>query len=189
MTILNFVVAPNRVTLCMDTAGNDPDTGRPGHVSKMLHLPHANVLFAMRGPVGALHDCAQRCNFAMLPNFDEVAWQVFRDEPEVPQPPLMDFFAFGWSDKLNAMAAIGYTFAGGPGRPSIAQYDSCFAPWSEDLGPLPMASTSTVVDAVARQISWGTSAMPGVSWGGSLLVAELTQNGLNVTRRPLAGWQ
>jgi len=211
VSILNVWRDEQRLLLAVDTraAVIDPDgalsrsaglePGQPLHVSKMLPLPAAHCVLAVRGsgvmPAAVFSACLGIPNAhfdllrtAMLPVL-AAGMAALRASPMAAPGNQLDakqeVMLVGWSQRANAPGAAFYVKHVDSDHFVAMQGDdwaSHAAPWDDAWGVLPDGDSHEAMLRLAReQVRLQRVATPGLPFGGRLLVAEITRKAITIT--------
>ncbi|QNK00982.1 hypothetical protein [Dyella telluris] len=203
MSLLNCYVAEDRALVSVDTcmapisSGNAADLARRAHGSKLLALPHANVVLAARGEQNFFNWLASDLNRAMLDGYDAMAermqslldknLEAFMEVVAKPQGvdsfPGAEILMVGWSRATNRMQAAVWKCDHGEKAFRVARV----APWMASPNPgyaeLPSPPDSAErMTAIARdQVELLRSLPVSVAVGGRLLLAEVTRDAVSIS--------
>ncbi|MEJ7685689.1 MAG: hypothetical protein WKG52_01070 [Variovorax sp.] len=189
MSLLNVWLSETKALIATDTESLGQD-GVYHEGSKMLHLPHANVVVGGRG-----HNIFLNVVFSMLHmgrgGFDEyesempsmLAQAIAYLEPQqaafLTTIHAQEIVLVGYSRSLGRMHCVAYESKDQTGF-KVTQIDQAFlSPWAESWG-MPMKA-STPQDArivCTEQVVNGKATDPDAPLGGRLLLAELTRHEL-----------
>lgn len=191
MSLLNCHVQSDRVLVAVDTRVGSPDSRVESHASKLLTLPHANVVLAMRGELAIFNWMCVELNISVATDFDAMAsamgdllcrihgqrMEVFPDNPFAG----LEILLAGWSTALGRMQAVRWqrwpgdkAFRVGPVSPWVMSPDPGYAesPAAPDNADRMAAVARDQVDLLRK--------FSGVVVGGRLLLAELTRDSLAI---------
>lgn len=181
MSLLNVWVSPERAMVAVDTDGINP-AGQHFGMSKLLVLPHAEIVFAFRGDRRFMHDLFSRFYLAACDvDFDAVMAAMpqmlasvilgFREASAAPQP--YEVAVVGWSASESRLRGFWCT-----GRTDEDDWDreeiegARITPWR-----LPNLKITPNVEGMQelgkQQATWLRA--DGDAGGGRLLVAQLTR--------------
>ncbi|QNK00729.1 hypothetical protein [Dyella telluris] len=202
MSLLNCFIAEDRALVAVDTcmapivSGNAADLARRAHGSKILTLPHANVVLAARGEMNFFNWLASDLNRAMLDGYDAMAermqslleknLEAFMEVVAIPHGvasfPGAEILMVGWSRATNRMQAAVWKCDPGEKAFRVARV----VPWMASPNPgyaeLPSPPSSAErMTAIARdQVDLLRSLPVAVAVGGRLLLAELTRDSISI---------
>lgn len=191
MSILNVLVTPKRALIAVDTDSLDLDGSR-SNFSKLLTIPHARVVLAIRGDRRFLFDMFKAYFLGTrLENFDQVIEAApsmlasvltgFREEGAHGKYQLV---IAGWSPKRGRVAGWYYLGDIDSDDCDIEELGARIIPWEfPDQAPVP-SSPETVQAIAARQVDWLRAR--GAAGGGNLLLATLEEHRLMIERFPIA---
>jgi hypothetical protein len=108
MSLLNFWTDQENALLCVDTLGSYAETGRTGHMSKAVVIPHLNAVLACRGDLALLYRLAARSAGATtieqlvseVPNLAEAA-----EQGQGASALGTEFALVGWSPMAGQMTS------------------------------------------------------------------------------------
>lgn len=189
MSLLNAWITPQEAIVAVDTDGIGPD-GQRMPSSKLMYVPHANAVLAVRGQYAALKLVfLQALN---LETFDDLADALpdlaQASEMAMPGSVLVEgvaagneFVAVGWSDRLQRMVGRQCVRRGDMPEYTAVEIDRHISPWGEwasGITPVPQA----VGDIARAQVAWMERTFPNAACGGNLLVASLGRDSLMIRR-------
>ncbi|TDU31316.1 hypothetical protein DFR24_0680 [Panacagrimonas perspica] len=202
MTILNWHCSKTSAIVLADTMGKFPD-GKLSPISKVLYLPHSNLVVGGRGISELQQHVGNKLSWAAQ-DYDEALTIL----PTVIAEVVTQFRQLpAWQDNEHlraeptAVVVIGYsqkdsrfraTFAKADSLESPFSFrveDSCTAPPQDDTGSPPEVNGDTpskMLSIARRQYARASEKYPGESFGGQFIVAEMTVNGTRFSRRPIA---
>lgn len=205
MSICSYWIWKDIAIVAVDTVCTHSHLG-VGTMSKMVSLPHANVLLAHRGITKLAAAAYLRISTTMkLDSFDKIDADLpaifedidafVRDNPDVLDLDSgLELFLFGWSDRLGRMAGSVYTYAPGKidggfrytpaddnGCDIVPSSDEMFAegcqlPNTHDGDAFELA----MMDLCRRQVAYGNEIKNGIYFGGELLVAHLCRGSVTI---------
>lgn len=201
MSILNAWRSEHRALVGVDTCGlrlAGPEVMTQYDVSKMLLLPHANVVFAARGSqrlLAAVFDlCSEQPNFDVIESHlkditgiaVDLTTRLARNAGLTNPPPDLfniEFIVCGWSEQRRSMTIV--LCRQSAEAPAVLEpVDDCvLAPWDiEDLGEYIFPNSIDTMMSVARtQAAFlQRKALPNVAFGGRFLIAELWSDGCQI---------
>ncbi|VTU29453.1 hypothetical protein H6CHR_03198 [Variovorax sp. PBL-H6] len=203
MSLFNVWVSPTKAMVIVDTEVKAQD-GRYFEGSKMLTLPHANIVVAARGNTLFLSTLFSLLHVAQCTRCDDFEALMFSALKTTTDQlkTLEQTFAFKHSIYDNEVALVGYShYYGGmhcvayesrdeTGFTAQEISDAYYAPWDESWGPAPTGfPTPGIARAIAsEQMADLLQMHPDKPFGGRLLLAELTREDIKVcTGSPLTG--
>ncbi|WP_201312896.1 hypothetical protein [Dyella sp. EPa41] len=202
MSVLNCFVAEDRALVSVDTcmapisSSNAADLARRAHGSKLLALPHANVVLAARGEMNFFNWLASDLNRAVLDGYDAMAermpslleknLEVFMAAVAKPQGvdafPGAEIVMVGWSRATNRMQAAVWKCDHGEKASRVARVASWMAspnPGYAEL-PAPPDSAERMTTIARDQVELLRSLPVAVAVGGRLLLAEVTRDSISI---------
>jgi hypothetical protein len=203
MTINNLWLEDDRALLAVDTACVGDD-GRQFHGTKLSVLAHAQCVIAGAGTHQALHVIAVTAlQSPEVADFDSAADFVAQGinatfanlaahVPGMANLQKQEVHLVGFSRRQQRMAAV--SFKQESMQQGFARVDvtgGFLLPWGEQLGSPPddLSTDDAMAALMHRQIMFTAKHHPqhlaGV--GGSMIVAEITRNAIELRRRPLVG--
>ncbi|RYF76695.1 MAG: hypothetical protein EOO22_01320 [Comamonadaceae bacterium] len=197
MTLLNYWITPKKAIVAVDTQAmilEAPDSLRD--LSKMLYLPHANVILAGRGSVDMLYLAYIRLlqigtHFDMIRDLLDAHLTTFAKDAKMQMErhgtalPAMrqELLLVGYSDSSSSMQVRLFTIdlegavtsddRRHDARPSIAH--PVQGQWLKNPN-----SIGAMHRLACEQVVWADTDGSGASFGGRLLYAELTKDSLNM---------
>lgn len=196
MSLLNVHIKPARALIAVDTQAQVFGSDGRTEASKLLLMPHLNIVMAARGDLAffsMVFSCAHRS--PANHDFDQLAADMSDSLPVIlkqhgvamstwgidPCGVESEICIVGWSRKLCRMA--GMTYERWPGQQEFTTTE--IDPWR--IGPNAQWSTTPAVDtieamqSVARdQVKFMRKHHPQAAIGGRLLVAELTRDAMTI---------
>jgi hypothetical protein len=203
VSLLNVWIEPGRALVAVDTAGamfSASELVARTEASKMLHLPHQNVILAARGETyffgfvfGAIH------HGGLGNDFDELESGIAAALPSLLQQYLLyqgtggldrsnmeiELVLVGFSKKRNRMAGCAYELWPGDSAFKATGIDLWrIGPWDAGWPKAPMPNDDLMMRLIARdQVKHMRATHPDCAIGGRLLMAELGPE--NVTIVPI----
>lgn len=209
MSLINACIARDHAVVVMDTQARAmwPTPGPFFDVSKMLPLPHANVLLAGCGSVEFIASLQFGLSSLQTASFTRMAEALQSDmlrqsdQGAAAMKKAMgapshyedgqDVYLIGWSDAKGSMHGISCSRE--PGSTRWETLDMCstwVSPWGDDWGDLPEPRDVDHLAAVANdQVRRVRAESPGIPIGGSLVFAALTRDTLKFSRRAARAWE
>lgn len=195
MSLIIAAVSRDRAIVAVDTLGYGQATGDFHEFSKLIPIPHANVIVAARGQRMFLIYFHAEINCAMGPvSYDRllqdvgpIADQVFENtkaQVEGAGFPLIEaeLAIVGWSDSEQGF--VGMTLVRTQNAVSFECKRMKFghvAPWSQELGPCELTLDKSAFIAIARrQVEFSKRVFPGQPIGGRLIAAEITKGRMTI---------
>lgn len=191
MSILNTYLAADRALVAVDTHIGTPDQVQ--HGSKLLTLPHAPVVIAMRGEFAffsvlsqTLHLLALRDIDAMTDAMPALLEDIYAQRLKMGRPGEFPFQGIelalvGWSPRHGRMRGTRWERwpdADGFKATPVDPWSMSPNPGYQELPPAP--DTAERMEAVARDQLAVLRRLPGVIAGGRLLLAELSRSSISV---------
>lgn len=202
MSLLNVWVAPNWAMVSVDTEVRIERTGALAEGSKILAIPHANVVLALRG-----HNVFLSTVLSLVHqwggDFDAIAESMpihlgqamgflaanINALPKAARSSIyrQELVMAGYSPDLGVMCAKAWVQKSIDSGFSLQEVDQGYvAPWAESWGYPPDCDTADRMEFLARvQTCNVKAAYPDEPIGGRLLIAELTRGSLTFTSRGL----
>jgi len=193
MTILNVWLNEAQASVAVDTVSAQSDISSGGEMSKLLVLPHANVVFAARGSMDWLRwtfeffhhkpydmDSIERDIAVGLATARRFLLSRMAAE-RVKLPLALELVVVGWSAARNSIVGLrSVVDADGIAATSIIN-GWVMAPW--DLAALGEPRPSRPDDAellsvAGRQLAHYRPLYPNAGFGGRLIVAEITRGSM-----------
>jgi len=191
MSVVDVWVSPTKAMVIVDTKGQRVDGAGYLEISKMLYLPHANVVIAGRGtnlflnalfsilhlsPAQSCDDC-DRLMFGALKQASEGVKAMVDAGAVPPMAVRNEVTLVGYSDHYHGMHAVSYLECDDGSFEAHEVSDAYFGPWFEIWGPAPTGfPTVGLARAIAtEQVSNLLQMHPDKPFGGRLLLAELTR--------------
>src|SRR5688500_15033761 len=183
MSLLNAWIKPYEAIVAVDSDGVGQNGGRLPS-SKLLVIPHLNVVLAVRGQAAFLSFVFTRCVSSGFDTFDAIVDAmpgVLGDADRLVPKELIvgdyrlasgnELIATGWSDRMNKMLLMQYVRRDDMTEFSQRDVDYHIAPWSSDMVGCPTNSKS--LERLSRlQIDWMRRIDPNAACGGKLIVAR-----------------
>jgi hypothetical protein len=201
MSLINVFLSSSKALIGVDTEGSDPKTGQFITISKMVHLPHANVVMAGRGTQGFLMllflmvietdaRAQSEGDFdSLVKSMPEIFANTYKlidaNRPHGVDSTILDdqqIVLAGWSNLLNRMHAICCTKRGPGGEIEMVEIEEpgYIMPWDDNWGEAPEGDDHRAMMALAlAQTRHVKQESPGTAMGGRLLVAELTRHSMS----------
>ena len=198
MTILNISARPDRVVFVTDTIGAGDGIPAGLEVSKILPLVHADMIFAGRGyadMLWAVWSSFYRCPLPLsidvvaehMPAMMRTAQTVLYGEGRLSRNTMFEglgdlqLFVAGRSRQAGTFRVLHWELDAFGQIAGHVEVGNAFAPIDGVALPaaLPDSDAEWMILA-RRQLKVFRSAHPGVHIGGSLIVAELSDRGLQV---------
>jgi len=187
MSTLNFWCYRDLAVVACDTAMSGRDGEPTGECSKLFHIPHANVVVAGRGQM--LHVAAVAMGLQLTPgDFDDFV-QVWPDllqrvderarENGSPYVGGAFLVLLGWSRSRSHFRAIVSQRSSVDAHFESAEIPSCLSPYEATWKDFPepkILNAPSIVKLVRFQIDHARADGHGASFGGSLVIAELTKD-------------
>lgn len=196
MSLLNVWVSPARALIGVDTAAKAPKH-QAIEASKLLHLPHSNLVLASRGEIsflgmvfGQIHRATSTLDFDQLEVDLPTALPVmlaeylaFAQSHGVDRSGLESEIALvGWSERRQRIAGMAYQRCPGKQEFDAAEIDPWrIGPNADWPKPPPPPDCVLFHQMIARdQVKFMREAHPECAIGGRLLVTELTRDSYSV---------
>lgn len=195
MSLVNFVVKPDRILVAVDSIGGTPKLHR--HVNKLFPVPHAKMLLCGRGSGAFIAKVFNVC--CLLSGVDEAREVLPSELPKLlhevrteqllryvlsfgrferPKPSAQEIYVFGWSDRLGGMTAMEFTKRPGA-RDFVFDEDLAegVAPRLERGFPV-LDSPQAMMRVAAEQVDSAMRDDQSIPIGGRLMLAELTRDAI-----------
>ncbi|VTU29701.1 hypothetical protein H6CHR_03247 [Variovorax sp. PBL-H6] len=194
MSIIDVFVSPQKAMVIVDTELKTQD-GRFIEGSKMLTLPHANMLIAARGTnvfTNVLFSALHLAPFTTMDAFDKVMFDLLKqttdhlktvEEHFTQSIYEVELALVGYSHYYSGMHCVAYESHDASGFTAQEITDAYYAPWHESWGAAPTGfPTPGIARAIAsEQVSDLLAMHPDKPFGGRLLLAELTREDLKIS--------
>lgn len=211
MSLVNILVTEDRALIGVDTdagpawSGNSRFNGQRAR-SKLLHLPHSNLVIAGRGFLDFLNgvfgymvvmgydfDSAAAAMLHMLGSVRLDIESLWAPDPLL-QAKLTEIdtqfegYLAGWSESANRMSVVHFEIALGEAEPSVETPRSKYfwvspsAPFNGVEGQqLEVPTGYAAMLKIARaQTQWGRANRPDAAIGGRLVFATLSRHALTI---------
>lgn len=201
MSLLNVWVSAERALVAVDSAVKIPSTNSYLEASKLVSLPHANLVMAVMGEVAFLgyvfyeiHHALSTIDYDVLADTLQLEidsfYKQFRWQAKYAGAPLDAFrgceiVIVGWSSRQRRILGMRLSL-----RPNAAAFVPsvidpwCIMPaadWTADAPP-PIHSSNLLRQAATKQVRWTQLHQPSAAIGGKLVVAEITAAAVKLTR-------
>lgn len=197
MSLVNFLVKPDRILVAVDSIGGTPKLHR--HVNKLFPVPHAKMLLCGRGSMAfiakvfnvcCLLSCVDEAREVLPSELPKLLHEVRTEELlhyvfsfgrfERPKPSAQEIYVFGWSDRLGEMTAIRLAKQLGA-RDFVLEEDLAggVAPRLDGGFPV-LDSTQAMMLVAAEQVGSAMRDDQSIPIGGRLMLAELTRDAIMV---------
>ena len=205
MSLVNVSLTPDRALITVDTNAMNGSTGAIGELSKMVVLPHCNIVLAGRGLSFVLSVAFSQAMLAWPSDFETIetmlpsamTWSI--DHLRANAAQFFSSMRIDQDDHLNAadqnLVMVGYspsrgriaavTFTSSRRSEGVSSYelgtrDAWLSPWSEEWDDEFDPSSPELMYALARvqrvQIERTQGIASGNAIGGRLLLCELTKD-------------
>jgi hypothetical protein len=198
MSLINVSLTKARLLVAVDTQGVDLASGRFLSLSKLFHLPHANVVMASRGTAGfaiglfsllALQPDADLDRMVcLMPSLIQATHaSLLPNLPAGTSPAVLgnqEVVLAGWSGKADCMVAYYFKRDGARQEMTIDDIEEpgYVVPWDNAWGDAPPGNDRPSLAAIARlQVANIKRESPGTAVGGTLLIADLTRYGYSIS--------
>jgi len=199
MGLVNGSLQPHRALICVDTMAARADEPNAPHYegSTLVTLPHAGIVFAVRGVTTAL-DLGRSAANSPLGSFDEIAETVpkaLRLLPKAvrkirpwPWPKVQlgrqEVAMVGYYDQEQRVRCVHFTTEDCKefNRYELEAEDSMTSPWDQRWGePLCVDTVEAMRRASIAQIVRARDLYPKAPVGGRLLLVELSKGRMTQT--------
>jgi hypothetical protein len=188
--------------VAVDTAAMLVGSNIYHHTSKMIPFVQASAILAGRGNKRFLLDVFANIFSALGAlsfddAFDALGQQIdpmhrewvrrYRAEGAEPDPAGQELVLVGWSAREARFVGLAVTLHQGMSAFDVHRMiNGHVTPWDDCMGASVMPTTiGEVASLAAAQVGYCRSTSPLTPIGGSLLIAELTQNRMNIQKLPL----
>lgn len=191
-----------RALVAVDTAAMLVESNTYHHTSKMIPFVQASAILAGRGNKRFLLDVFANIFSALGAwsfddAFDALAQQIdpmhrewvrrYRAEGAEPDPAGQELAMVGWSARESRFVGLAVTLHRGMSAFDVHRMINGHAtPWNDSMGAAVIPTSIREIESLAAaQVSYCKSVSPLTPIGGSLLIAELTQNRMSIQKLPL----
>jgi len=192
MSLLNAWIMRDEALVAVDSDGVDRDGGRMP-TSKLLTIPHLNVVMGLRGQLAFLGLLFLRCISAGLDSYDELVAalpeMLVHVDDACPESLIVqtnignELVVAGWSVRRGRMAGRLFFKRDGMEAFQGSEIESFFvSPWDRSMPDIP--KTPAAVEKISRaQVRWMRQSFPNAACGGKLITAVTTRKGVTVNHR------
>lgn len=199
MSLLNVWVSAERGLVAVDSAVKIPATNSYLEASKVLPLPHANLVVAVMGEVAFLgyvfyeiHHALSTIDYDVLADtlhleidslYKQFRWQAKFAGASPDAARGCEIVIVGWSPRRGQILGMRHSL--GPDAVGFVTSEIdpwCIMPAADWTAENPPAvDTVEALEQVAvEQVRWTRQHQPDAAIGGRLLVAELTSSSISI---------
>lgn len=195
MSLVNVWITPTKAMVVVDTEGQAQAGGEYFEVSKMLTLPHANIVLAARGQNAFISVVFSLVHLGTGGTFDEIeasietalaqatAYLKTMEERFFRSVYEQEIVLVGYSHCRRAMHCISYQSKDASGFEVHDVDEAYLSPWDGPAWGLPMPVTTAQHARIVstEQVAMAKALDPSAPLGGRLLLAELTREDCRIS--------
>ncbi len=192
MSLLNAWISPQEAIVAVDSDGVSQGGCRLPS-SKLLPIPHLNVVLGLRGQLAFLSFLHMRACSAALDSFDDllaVMPELLAEAEAFTRCSGLtvdtngalagnELLAVGWSPREKRMLGLQCVKRGDMPAFSVQEVDRHVSPWHASMQHIRIAPAN-VAQIARAQVRWMRESFPQAACGGSLIVCRLSRNAMTL---------